>query len=547
MKKKNLLKKLGALVMAAALTMGMATTTLAYNEGTTESAKKGSITVHKFTSMATTDTPGTGNEIGDTSSFGTPAAGVAFELYKLDVPDLAEGEGTYTGKYTVSDDTVNFEVTGGTAATSGKDVTIGDKVTEFSNSGVTDENGELIFGKGTNGEGASNLEQGHYLLRETGSVDGYTAASPDIVISIPMTAADGTENLYDIHVYPKNISDELITKTLDDGDALVSPDTAFTWTIHAAFQSPTDETKGLADLKSGDSEPYTYGTFSVTDTHSPALTVDSAVLTVGDTTLTAGDDYTTSNTVANTTTWALTSSGIDKAIEAGATELKIVVTTSLKTFGTSAGTEAGIYNKASSHYVEAGGSDPGPGTDPTTPEVNAPKVNIQVEKALSQAAQDQGDISLDGIKFVLATTKDVDLSQAETENPTGFVLGADNKPVIATTDATGSAFFEGVPYDKTNGNTYYLIEYQTKEGLQLKDKAIEIKIEAGKTSTDAVDYEYTVKSGTITNYLQTETDPDNPTFQLPLTGGIGSVIFIAVGALIVLGGVAIVLRSRKRQ
>lgn len=539
MKKKNLLKKLGALVMAAALTMGMSVTSFAYVDDENE---KGSITVHKYGSMTTTGEVGDGTEIGDTSGFGTPLENVGFSLKPVTLPTLEDNEsltGTYTINGTGNSISVTFNVTGETETT--KLGTVGAAVTSVSNGGVTDSKGELIFGKGTSGADANDLAQGVYLLEETSTPAGYEAAAPTL-ITVPMTNATGDGHLFDIHVYPKNISDSTITKTLNNTEqTYINPGENFTWTIKAGF---TDETNGgtVNDLKK-DAE---YGTFSVTDKLSEHLTYVSSVVKVNDTTtLTANDDYTVNTDTAGQVTWTLTNDGIDKAIAAGATELIVEITTIYNSFGTTGGTETGISNSASYVYTPADGDTPGGGETTTDPKV--PKVNLEVVKTLSAAATEEG-ISLAGIKFALATEADVELNAIgveDTNGTSGFVLGADKKPIVVTTDENGRAIFEGLAYEKDGDNKYYLIEVETNDGLQLKQDAIEVTLTPGAYSEGTI--EYTVETEAIVNYLTTETDPDNPTFQLPLTGGIGSVIFIAVGALIVLGGVAIVLKSKKRQ
>lgn len=540
MKKKNLLKKLGALAMAAALTMGMSVTSFAYVD---DENAKGSITVHKYGSMTTTGEVGDGNVITDTSGFGTPLENVGFSLKPVTLPTLEDNEsltGTYKINGTGDSISVTFNVTGGTDTT--KLGTVGTAVTSVSNSGKTDAQGVLVFGKGTSGTDANDLAQGVYLLEETSTPAGYEAAAPTL-ITVPMTNATGDGHLFDIHVYPKNISDNTITKTLNNTEqTYINPGENFTWTIKAGF---TDKTDGgtVNDLK----KDAAYGTFSVTDILSEHLTYVSSVVKVNDaTTLTENVDYTVdTTTVDGQVKWTLTNGGIDKAIAAGATELTVEVTTVYNSFGTTGGTETGISNSASYVYTPADGDTPGGGETTTDPKV--PKVNLEVVKTLSAAATAEG-ITLDGIQFALATKADVKLNAIgveDTNGTSGFVLGADKKPIVVTTDENGRAIFEGLAYEAGVTDTYYLIEVETKDGLQLKQDAIEVKLNPATYTEGQV--EYTVETGEIVNYLTTETDPDNPTFQLPLTGGIGSVIFIAVGALIVLGGVAIVLRSRKRQ
>ncbi|MFV0364526.1 MAG: LPXTG cell wall anchor domain-containing protein [Suipraeoptans sp.] len=51
---------------------------------------------------------------------------------------------------------------------------------------------------------------------------------------------------------------------------------------------------------------------------------------------------------------------------------------------------------------------------------------------------------------------------------------------------------------------------------------------------------------------QKPTDPpiegeDKPTFQLPVTGGIGTMIFIIVGLTLIVGALLVIVKNRKRR
>lgn len=543
MKMKKLFKKVGALALAAALTMGMSTTAFAY-VGTDDANTMGSITVHKYASMTVTGDHGDGTQIADTSKFGEPLANATFTLKKVDLPaEVTSGtkelDGEYRfngGSYTAGDavTSVEFKEKGADTWLSGQ---IGADTIDGTNGGVTNTNGEVVFGKGTSGSDASSLEQGYYLLEETVTPAGYEKGAASL-ISIPLTNATGDGHLYDIHVYPKNVTNDKITKTLDDGTQIQSPDTEFTWTIKAALADDAGHT--VADLK-GDSG---YGSMVVEDTLPAGMKITGSEVyyTTDDTgKLESGTDYTyveASESNGNTASWTLTDTGKDKVIAANATALRIVVTTEFSSFSSNTGTNVtGLTNTAKYTFTPAGGD---PYEEET--EEKTPLANIGIRKVLSEKAEAEQK-SAAGIIFLLATKADVDISKVDDGSATsadGFVVGADGKPLQAVTNDDGYAYFEGLTYNSASDTKYYLIEYKTNDGLQLKNDAMEVTLKAGQTGT------YT-EIAEVTNYLTTETDPDNPTFELPLTGGIGSVIFIVVGAVIVLGGVALVLRSRKKQ
>lgn len=529
MKKKGMFKKLLAGTLSAAMILGMtAITSMAAPNPET----KGSITVHKYTRGTQATTPGTGNEItgADLAALGQAAEGVKFSLKKITLPTLGEGV-----NFTQDAPTFTYDgdgrVTGVTFATSGTPGTAAGIIDNTFDelTGTTDAQGQIVFGK--DGE-TSNLDQGYYLLEETQGLEGYDKAVPS-VISIPLTKADGTDYLYDVHVYPKNVSnnENLITKTIDgnDGTTVINPGEEFTWNIEAKFDT-ADKDFTVNSLKDGTK----YGTFVITDTMPVGMTyVKTPSVSVGGTTLTVTDDYTVTIN-GQTITWTLTNAGIDKAIAANAASMKVQVTTKYSSFVTSGETPAGLTNHASSKLTPATGE---PGTDPEV-DTKVPKLNIKITKSLSDEAKKIEGISLEGIEFKIS----------DKQNPTGdeYIKGADGTDLVAKTDTNGFAVFEGLTYDKVNGSTYYIFETKTKPGLQLKKDAIKVVVEAGKTPENT-SKEITVSTSAIVNYAQTETDPDNPTFQLPLTGGTGTVIFTIVAILCFAGAVVVIKRAKRRK
>lgn len=528
MKKKGMFKKLLAGTLSAAMILGMTAITAM---AAPDPARKGSITVHKYTRGTQPTTPGTGNEITDSdelAALGQAAQGVEFRLKKITLPTLDQGEKFTQGPPTFTTD-VDGNVTGVRFATSNgsKDATFDAGFTMLT--GVTDENGEIVFGKDGS---TSTLAQGYYLLEETKGLEGYDKAAP-AVISIPLTKADGTDYLYDVHVYPKNVSntDNLITKTIDgdDGETAINPGENFTWTIEAKFNA-TDKDFTVNSLKNGE----TYGSFVITDTMPTGMTyVETPSVSVGGVPLTVTTDYTFAQ-VGQVLTWTLTEAGIDKAIAANAASMKVQVTTQYSSFVTSGDIPVGLTNKATSTLRPAEGD---PGTDPEV-DTKVPKLNIKITKTLSDEAKKIEGISLEGIEFKIS----------DKQNPTAneYIKGADGADLVAKTDTNGFAIFEGLTYDKVKGSTYYIFETKTKPGLQLKKDAIKVVVEANQTP-DNTSKEITVATDAIVNYAQTETDPDNPTFQLPLTGGTGTVIFTIVAILCFAGAVVVIKRAKRRK
>lgn len=129
-----------------------------------------------------------------------------------------------------------------------------------------------------------------------------------------------------------------------------------------------------------------------------------------------------------------------------------------------------------------------------------------------------------------------------------------------TTDADGMITKTGL----ANG-TYYLVETKTNEGYNLLSKPVEVVLnkEFAKhwkqvTNTD--------ESGNVTHHeweTLVEIKEDNTTeakqpsksitvinrkgFDLPITGGFGTLLFSAIGALLVVGGVGVLMSTKKKK
>lgn len=149
--------------------------------------KTGTVTIHKYTSGKGMGSVGNGTEAhpGDFPTGAEPLKGAGFTLYQVvdkggmeayykadpkDLPDVSE--------YVEPDGTIKKAYSGN--ATS---------------EGLTDKNGTATF---------SGLELGFYVVIETTVPDAVTTPMKPFLLSVPMTTTDGSDWLYDIHVYPKN-------------------------------------------------------------------------------------------------------------------------------------------------------------------------------------------------------------------------------------------------------------------------------------------------------------------------------------------------------
>ena len=127
------------------------------------------------------------------------------------------------------------------------------------------------------------------------------------------------------------------------------------------------------------------------------------------------------------------------------------------------------------------------------------------------------------------------------------------------TNEDGAATLTGL----ANG-TYYLVETKTVEGYNLLSKPVEVKLnkEYNTNWTEKTVYD---GNGNVKHYTYEEDaikfDGDDETkssvqsvtiinrrgFKLPVTGGFGTLLFSGIGALLVVGGVGVLMSTKKKK
>ena len=111
--------------------------------------------------------------------------------------------------------------------------------------------------------------------------------------------------------------------------------------------------------------------------------------------------------------------------------------------------------------------------------------------------------------------------------------------------------------------TYYLVETKTNEGYNLLKGPVEVKLSITYTTTTRDEY-YTDVNGVKTlvkhevtktefkngnadsDGIQIQTVVNKKGFTLPVTGGMGTVLFSVIGFALVLAGVVVITASRKK-
>ena len=188
-------KKLLAGLLAGAMMLGSMTAT-AFAEGETssptpaqvtiDSTKSGSLTIHKYEYNGTAGKKATGAATDTVPEGAKALAGAEFTIYEVaNVDDMTAYYNTNPTSLPIVDSYLSA-----------------DKKT-ISESYV----GTKVGAATTNDEGLATftgLDLGFYVVIETKSPDKVTTPVTPFLVSIPMTTADGTSWLYDVHVFPKN-------------------------------------------------------------------------------------------------------------------------------------------------------------------------------------------------------------------------------------------------------------------------------------------------------------------------------------------------------
>lgn len=542
-------KKVGCLLLAMLMMATMlATGVVAYDNAADQT---GSITIHKFEQKDSGQDkwpegdPGDGTVIEDTASLGTPLANVEFSIWNV------------TGTYTGSEDATTI---------------------------VTTDLGEATDVQTTGADGVATfagLDVGVYLVAETNKDPHTTRVTPNFFVSIPMTNPEGDGWLYNVHVYPKNAlvrGDVTLNKIDEAGKPLEDA----TFGLYVKDEDPSDDvaidqmttsTDGIVkftDLPVGNyylkeiaapagytlstvtypfeitaenwhatfeanainylaltendlTKEYTgyegaldinwqvtasipgdidlYQTFKLTDNVPDGLAAaEDIVVTVGDDILTPNKDYTLTQVEGSND---FTIDFTNKAALNGYESVVITFTTAI----TNEAQVGQVTNSVTLTYQSETGEE---GT--LTAQDTANIYGITVDKVNLK-----GD-KLPGAKF--------DLYYGETEPNT-----ESDTPVYQdyTTDSNGALTFQGL-----NPGTYWLVETKAPDGYKVMSKALKIVIDEKDPDKEP-------------GYAEEVTILNTANVSLPITGGIGTLIFTISGIALMGAAALLYIRSRKKK
>ncbi|GAA3893893.1 SpaH/EbpB family LPXTG-anchored major pilin [Leifsonia kafniensis] len=496
-KKKNLWRAAAAVLAGAVLAMTFAAPASA--APLVDATQKGSIAVHKFEQPKTsTGLAHNGTQVDTTGLTAIP--GVTFLAQQVNTIDLTTNAGwkkanTLSTTFKAADSVGTINAAGFTLAAGA--------------SQITDASGTALFG---------NLPVGLYLVTETGVPAGVTAAAP-FLVSVPLTDPTNKDNwLYNVHVYPKN-SKAGVTKTVQDAAGVKLGD-EITFTI----QGDIPDNTVVAGVE-------TITGYKITDTLDPKLTyANKTVVTLvkSDGTagpaLAAGTDYTVvhDGIVApgtNTVSIEFTTAGRAILAANNTSTVKVVLSATVNTIGEIENTAALYPNQSS---ITTG-----------IPVVTPPVVTKWGEITLKKV--NGAGTALTGAEFSVYT------SLANAKAGTNAVsLGG--KTVFPVTAANGELTISGLRYsDWADGKTlatndpayrtYYLVETKAPVGYELLAEPISFLVTAATTAV-----------GVDLNVVNV---PSNSGFELPFTGGPGTLALYIGGGLLLAGAVVFFVRSRR--
>ena len=377
--------------------------------------------------------------------------------------------------------------------------------------GTTDADGKVRF---------TNLPEGVYRVKETGvPADSNYITGPAFLVSVPVTTADGTKNINDVVVYPKN-TETTVEKSVMDEDKNSGDTIEYTITANAPVVPAGNTLTSFAVQDAFRKSELT--DVKVTKVEVGGVEVPAAEYDVVDGTIENGPADADADT---TKTVEFKGDGLDRVSKQEAVEVKVYLTATMQKIG-----DGEIVNYARSIVR-------GPNSKSTDAPKETPWDEVKTYLGeLRLLKTDGGDTKLAGATFDLFRCDESGKTSGDAIE-TGIVSDQDglvkfNKS-LHVTDYIDDAEVAEAEVTKR----YCAVETKAPEGYQKLNKPVVIDFKRSDLNEDLqvgeVKYEKVQKTVTVVN-----TKP-----LLPATGGMGVLIIVLAGLAIIGGGVYAARRS----
>ena len=505
------MKKTAAVLMTAALMSGTAAwtgagfvTEVQAAAPTIDMNQKGTLSVYKY----------------DQDQKDKPLQGAGYSLYKV----MSLDQDNSTSKYTYTPVPAFAEVLKGVTADalegySAQQIEALATKLEKVSKGNEPDHGEIKTDRTGKAE-FTNLDLGYYLVVETTVPSGYMVTGNPFLVALPQTSADGSAWEYAVTAKPKNQNlsiDKKIDTTAKKENG-ISKDGTVSVGDYVPYQITTK-------IPGYDNPIFAANTvkFMITDVMSDGLkavddTAHPVKVMVGAEAAVKGQDYTlTINDAATGIIPDLTIEFTSDFLKGKGANQNVTVTYFAQVTDKAVAGMAGNTNKPYLDFTNKPGQDTGHVEGPK--EVKVYTFDINVVKF----TEEDGQKALEGANFELhKNAPDGDLVQTE-----------------KTSGTNGQLSFE-----KLDEGVYYLVETKAPNGYTLLANPIKVEIIANKNTDIATDGSFTLKinneeiTETTGRYIsyKDETNGDSVVavenhkgFSLPATGGMGIVLFLAVG------------------